>query len=212
MTANVLKTRTLISKICTRAMTAERQSGCWSGNSGRGKLGWPKINWRQYSVWLKPGHLDDGRVWTAVINPLSTPNITTNSVKPNCTSAPFVRSERKVVPLATPAARITNEATVAPMVGSGGVCVCRNSGIRPSALCRGVWQASGFNSCEEVFRFLILFIKKFYQVFVFNALCKDNAAINCSTIQEDRVYSPLTSTGSCKASTRVLRNLLHSAT
>jgi hypothetical protein len=50
-----------------------------------------------------------------------------------------------------------NEAIVAPMVGSGGVCVWRESGVRGSVLCWCVWQESGFNRHEDVFIFNSLY-------------------------------------------------------
>jgi hypothetical protein len=50
-------------------------------------------------------------------------------------------------------ARIANEA----MVGSGGVCVWWESGIRRSVLCWCVWQECDFSRREDV-RF-----KKFYK-------------------------------------------------
>jgi hypothetical protein len=39
----------------------------------------------------------------------------------------------------------------AHMVGSDGVCVWRESGVRRSVLCWRVWQESGFSRREDVF-------------------------------------------------------------
>jgi hypothetical protein len=50
----------------------------------------------------------------------------------------------------------SKEAMVAPMVGSGGVCVWRESGVRRSGLCWCVWQESGFSRREDVFTFKFL--------------------------------------------------------
>jgi hypothetical protein len=36
----------------------------------------------------------------------------------------------------------------------------------------------------KMFSHLIQFIKKFYKFSIFNAICKDNAAINCITVQK----------------------------
>jgi hypothetical protein len=74
--------------------------------------------------------------------------------------------------LATLIARNANEAMVANMVGSGGVCV---------------WQESGFSRCEDVFAFN--FIKNVYKFCTFNAISKDNAAINFITAQHKEVHS-----------------------
>jgi hypothetical protein len=61
------------------------------------------------------------------------------SVKLDCTTAQFVQRgkkiEIKVLTVATLVARNANEAMVALMVGSGGVCVWRESGVRRSVLC-----------------------------------------------------------------------------
>jgi hypothetical protein len=48
-------------------------------------------------------------------------------------------------------ARNANEAMVAPMLGSGGIYVWRESGVRRSVLCRYFWQESGFSRHEDVF-------------------------------------------------------------
>jgi hypothetical protein len=55
--------------------------------------------------------------------------------------------------VATLVARNTNEAMVTLVVGSGGVCVWRDSGVRRSVLCWCVWQESGFSHREDVITF-----------------------------------------------------------
>jgi hypothetical protein len=47
-------------------------------------------------------------------------------------------------------------AMVVSMVGSGGVCVRQESGVRRSVLCWCVWQESGFGRREDVFTFNLL--------------------------------------------------------
>jgi hypothetical protein len=64
---------------------------------------------------------------------------------------------RKKIEEATLAARNTNEAMVAPMVGSGGICVWRESGVRRSVLCWCVWQESDFSRREDVFTFNLVY-------------------------------------------------------
>jgi hypothetical protein len=59
------------------------------------------------------------------------------SVTLDCTSAPFVRCGKKrneILTVATLIERNANEAMVAPVVGSGGVCVWRESGVRRSVV------------------------------------------------------------------------------
>jgi hypothetical protein len=66
-------------------------------------------------------------------------------------------------------ARNANEA----VVGSGG---------SPKSGCRFYVGAFGRNLASvavKMFSHLIYFIKKFYRFFTFDAICKDNAAINC---------------------------------
>jgi hypothetical protein len=99
--------------------------------------------------------------------------------------------------VATPVARNENEDMAAPMVGSGGVCVWRESGGR-------FWvSAFGRNLAliaVEMFSHLIQFIKKFYKFCIFNAICKDNAAINCITVQRKKKLIPVNFDGSYYAS------------
>jgi hypothetical protein len=54
-------------------------------------------------------------------------------------------------------ARSANEDMVGPMVGSGGVCLWRESGVRRSVLCWCVWQESGFSRSDYVFIRNLLF-------------------------------------------------------
>jgi hypothetical protein len=77
--------------------------------------------------------------------------------------------------VATLVARNANEAIVAPMVGSGGDCV---------------WHESGFSRRTDVFT-LICSIKKFYKFSTFNAIFKDNAAINCVTVKHKQSFIPV---------------------
>jgi hypothetical protein len=79
--------------------------------------------------------------------------------------------------VATVVARNANDA----MVGSGGICVRRESGVRRSVLCWCVWQEPGFSRREDVFTFYAL-----HGFCTFNVICKDNAAINCITVQHKR--------------------------
>jgi hypothetical protein len=71
------------------------------------------------------------------------------------------------------------------MVGSGGDRVWWESGVRESVLCWCIWQESDFSYCKNVFTF-IHFIKKFYKFCTFNTICKDDAAINCITVQHKK--------------------------
>jgi hypothetical protein len=48
----------------------------------------------------------------------------------------------------------------------------------------------------KMFSHLIYFIKKFYKFCNFNAFCKDNAAINCITIQHKEIFIPVNFDGS----------------
>jgi hypothetical protein len=67
------------------------------------------------------------------------------------------------------------------MVGSGGVFVRRESGVRQSVLCWCVWQESGFSRHEYVFTINLL--KKFYKCYTFSVICRDNAVINFIILQ-----------------------------
>jgi hypothetical protein len=67
------------------------------------------------------------------------------------------------------------------------------SGVKRSVLCWCAWQESGV-SCREDFSHLIYFIRKFYKCYNFNAICTDNATINCIAVQhkETFILVPLT--------------------
>jgi hypothetical protein len=96
--------------------------------------------------------------------------------------------------MATLVARNANEAMVTPVVGSGGVCVWRESGVRRSVLC----GAFGWNLASvavKMFSRLIYFMKKFYKCCTLNAICKDNAAVNCITVPHKTGLFPSTLTG-----------------
>jgi hypothetical protein len=119
------------------------------------------------------------------------------SVTLDWTSAPLVSCRKnlnEVLTVATLVARNANHAMVAPMVGSGEVCFWLESGVRRSVLCWCVWQESGFSRREDVFTFNLL-KNKLYKLCTFNAICKDNAAINCITVQHKKVSLPSTITG-----------------
>jgi hypothetical protein len=48
----------------------------------------------------------------------------------------------------------------------------------------------------KIFSHLIYFIKKLYKCCTFNAVCKDNAAINCIIFQHKKVSFPVNFDGS----------------
>jgi hypothetical protein len=54
-------------------------------------------------------------------------------------------------------ARNANEAMAAPMVGSVGVCIWWEYGVRKSVLCRCVLQESGFSHREDVYTFNLVY-------------------------------------------------------
>jgi hypothetical protein len=90
--------------------------------------------------------------------------------------------------------RNADEAMVMPMVRSGGICVWRESGVRGSVLCWCVWDESGFSRREDVFKFNLV-EKEFYKLCTLNAILKDNAAINCITVQHKKCSFPSNLTG-----------------
>jgi hypothetical protein len=102
--------------------------------------------------------------------------------------------------VATLAARNENEATVASMVVSDGVCIWRKY---------GVWsQAFGFvlafctnlaSAALKMFSYLIYVKNKFYKFCIFNAICKENAAVNCITVQHPLTFTGHTTLGKGKA-------------
>jgi hypothetical protein len=69
-------------------------------------------------------------------------------------------------------------------------CGIWKSGVRRSVLCCHVWQESGVSRHEDLFSFNYI-IKKFYKYCTFNAICKDNAAINYirPNVQHKKVHS-----------------------
>jgi hypothetical protein len=66
--------------------------------------------------------------------------------------------------------RNANEAVVVPMVLSGRICVWRESGVKLS-VCVGIFFAINFLK------------KKFYKLFTFSAIYKDNAAVIFIAVQ-----------------------------
>jgi hypothetical protein len=93
--------------------------------------------------------------------------------------------------VATLVARNENEAMVAPMVGSGGVCVLRESGGR---FCVGAFGRNLASVAVKMFSHLIYSKNKFYTLCAFNAICQNYAAINCITFQHKKVSIPSTLT------------------
>jgi hypothetical protein len=80
--------------------------------------------------------------------------------------------------VATLVARNENAAMVAPMMGSGGVCVRRESGI--SRFCFGAFGRNLASVAVKIFFTLFYFIKN---VCTFSAILKDNVAINFIILQ-----------------------------
>jgi hypothetical protein len=74
-------------------------------------------------------------------------------------------------------------------------CFWRESGVWRSVLCWCVWQESGFSRHENVFTFNLVKNDIFYNFCTFNAICKDNAAINCIAVHKKKVSFPSTLTG-----------------
>jgi hypothetical protein len=82
-------------------------------------------------------------------------------------------------------------------------CIRGYGGVWPSLRLAGVWsQAVGFVLVrlagiwlQSPFSHLIYFIKKFYKFRTFNAICKDNSAINYITVQHKKSSFPSTLTG-----------------
>jgi hypothetical protein len=81
-------------------------------------------------------------------------------------------------------ARDANEA----MVGSGGFRIGRSleSG---SWFCVSVFGSNLASVTVKMFSHLIYFTKKFYAFCTFNAIFKDDAAINCITFQHKKFHS-----------------------
>jgi hypothetical protein len=81
-------------------------------------------------------------------------------------------------------ARNANEPVVAPMVGFGGSL---ESGGR---FCVGAFGSNLASVAVKMFSHLIhFFFKKVYKFHTFNAICKDNAAVNCVTLQHKEIHS-----------------------
>jgi hypothetical protein len=57
-----------------------------------------------------------------------------------------------------------------------------------------VWQGSGYICREDVFRFDLRY-KEFYIFCAFSAICKDNASINCTDVQQKNGSFPSVLTG-----------------
>jgi hypothetical protein len=83
-----------------------------------------------------------------------------------------MREKDQVLTVATLEARSANEAIVDPMVGSAGVYVWREYGVRWSVLRWFVWWESGSSLCEGVFTLNPL--KKFYKFCTFIVICEDS--------------------------------------
>jgi hypothetical protein len=66
--------------------------------------------------------------------------------------------------------------------------------VRRSVLCWCVWQESDFSFREDVFTFNLV-KNKFYKYCISNAICKDNATINCITVRHKKGSFPLKLTG-----------------
>jgi hypothetical protein len=80
----------------------------------------------------------------------------------------------------TVAARNADEAVLTLLAGRSGVRLWPVAVVRRSVPCWCVWHASGFSRREDVFMFHLLLKEVFC---AFSAICKDNDAINCITVQ-----------------------------
>jgi hypothetical protein len=54
--------------------------------------------------------------------------------------------------------------------------------------CVGAFGRNLASVTMKMFSHLIYFIKKFYKCHTLNAICKDNAAINCITVQQKNSF------------------------
>jgi hypothetical protein len=61
-----------------------------------------------------------------------------------------------------------------------------------SRFCAGVFGRNLAPVAMKMFSHLIHFIKKSYKFCTFNAICKENAAINCITVRHKKVSFPST--------------------
>jgi hypothetical protein len=77
---------------------------------------------------------------------------------------------------------------VKPMVDPERVCIWRESGVRRLVLCWCVWQEFSFSSSVDFSHththththiYIYRYIYIYYRLYTFNAICKDNAAMNC---------------------------------
>jgi hypothetical protein len=90
-------------------------------------------------------------------------------------------------------ARNAVETVVARIVGSGGACVWPESG--DSRFCVGAFGRNLFSVAVRMFSHLIYLINRFYKYYTFNAVYKDNSAINCITVEHRKDSFPSTFTG-----------------
>jgi hypothetical protein len=86
-------------------------------------------------------------------------------------------------------ARNANEARELPMVGSGRVCMWWEYGVRRSVLCWCFFFRNLASVAMMLFSHLIYFIKKCYKICSLNTICKNNVAVNCTTVQHKDVNS-----------------------
>jgi hypothetical protein len=87
--------------------------------------------------------------------------------------------------VATLVARNANKAMVAPTAGSGGVAF-RKSLQSGGRFCVGAFGRNLAPVAVKTFSHLIYVTKIFYKFCTFDAICKDNAAINCIIDQHNR--------------------------
>jgi hypothetical protein len=80
------------------------------------------------------------------------------------------------------------------MVGSGGVCFWRESGVKRS-VCVDAFGRNLDSVAVKKFLHLIYFINRFYKCCTFNAICKDNASRGCITVQHRKGSFASTLTG-----------------
>jgi hypothetical protein len=85
-------------------------------------------------------------------------------------------------------ARNADEAMLAPLVGSSG------SLESDGRFCVGAFGRNLASAVVKMFSHLIYFKKK-YKFCTLNAICKDNSAINCDTVQHKRGLFPFPVTG-----------------
>jgi hypothetical protein len=70
--------------------------------------------------------------------------------------------------------------------------------------CVGAFGRNLASVAVKMFSHSIYFIKKFYKFCTFSAICKDNAAINCITVQHKKRFSPVKFDGSYYASNNII--------